>query len=138
MIFSRRGFAALLPAIAVSQSGSKPDVLGTKPYRFEDLSVRESGPIRIYQVFTGTTHAGFLLDLHESELAASQAPHEPHRHAHEEMILIREGTLEFNVSGRKTLLGPGSIAYVASNESHGFRNPGNTPAKYFVLSLDQD
>jgi mannose-6-phosphate isomerase-like protein (cupin superfamily) len=112
--------------------------MGTKAFRFDKLPMRESGPIRIYQIFTGATHSGFLLDLHESELAAGQAPHEPHRHAHEELILIREGTLELTMAGTKTELGPGSGVYVASNEDHGFRNSGTVPAKYFVLALGQE
>ncbi len=138
MIFSRREFTALLPALAAAQGGGKPELLATRAFRFEDLPVRESGPIRLYQIFTGATHTGFKVDLHESELAAGQAPHEAHRHVHEELILIREGMLEFSVSGKKTQLGPGSVAYVASNEDHGFRNSGTVPAKYFVLALGQD
>jgi len=141
MACSRREFAFLLPGFAVTrmQTGAaKREVMGTKAFRFEDLPMRESGPIRIYQVFTGATHAGFMLDMHESELAAGQAPHAPHRHAHEELILIREGTLELTMAGKKIQLGPGSGVYVASNEDHGFRNSGTIPAKYFVLALGQD
>jgi quercetin dioxygenase-like cupin family protein len=112
--------------------------MGTKAFRFEDLPRRESGPIRIYQIFTGATHAGFMLDMHESELAAGQVPHAPHRHAHEELVLIREGTLEVTIAGKTTRLGPGSGVYVASSEDHGYRNSGTVPAKYFVLALGQD
>jgi len=138
---SRREFALLLPGLAFTrmQSGtSGKEILGSKAFRFEELPVRESGPIRIYQVFTGATRGGFMLDMHESELAAGQAPHAPHRHVHEELILIREGTIELTMAGEKTLLGPGSGVYVASNEDHGFRNPGTVSAKYFVLALGQD
>ena len=74
----------------------------------------------------------------DAELAAGQAPHAPHRHAHEELILIREGALELTMEGQKTALGPGSGVYVASDEEHGFRNSGAVPAKYFVLALGQD
>jgi quercetin dioxygenase-like cupin family protein len=112
--------------------------MGTKAFRFEDLQARESGPIRIYQIFTGATHTGFMLDMHESELAAGQVPHSPHRHAHEELVLMREGTLEVTIAGKMTELGPGSGVYVASNEDHGYRNSGTVPAKYFVLALGQD
>ena len=138
---SRREFALFLPGFVTSalQTGAgKKEVMGSRAFRFEDLQARESGPIRIYQIFTGTTRTGFLLDLHESELAAGQVPHAPHRHAHEEMVLIREGTLEVTIAGQKTRLGPGSGVYVASNEDHGYRNSGTAPAKYFVLSLGQD
>jgi len=65
-------------------------------------------------------------------------PHAPHRHVHEEMLLIREGTLEVTVKGRTERLGPGSAVYVASNEEHGWTNVGSSPAKYFVLALGDD
>ena len=135
---SRREFALLMSAFAATQSTAPGAVLPSKVFRFEDLPVRESPPVRIYQVFTGTTHSGYMIDMHETELAAGQAPHDPHRHLHEELILIREGLLEFNLGGQNTQLGSGSCAYVASNQDHGFRNVGTTPAKYFVLALGQD
>ena len=84
------------------------------------------------------THTGFLLDLHESELAAGDAPHAPHRHVHEELLLIREGLLEITITGKSTRLGPGSAAYLASNQEHGWRNVGTTTARYFVLALGDD
>jgi quercetin dioxygenase-like cupin family protein len=52
------------------------------------------------------------------------------------MIFIREGTLEVTISGKSDKLGPGSVAYVASNEEHGWRNVGTTTAHYFVLAFD--
>jgi quercetin dioxygenase-like cupin family protein len=51
------------------------------------------------------------------------------------MIFIREGTLEVTIVGKIQKLGPGSVAYVASNEEHGWKNVGDTPAHYFVLAL---
>jgi mannose-6-phosphate isomerase-like protein (cupin superfamily) len=35
-------------------------------------------------------------------------------------------------------LGPGSVVFVASNEEHGIRNAGSTPAQYFVIALGKD
>ncbi len=52
--------------------------------------------------------------------------------------MIREGTLEVTIAGRSTTLGAGSVAYVASNEEHGWRNSGTSPAQYFVLALGQN
>jgi hypothetical protein len=46
-----------------------------------------------------------------------------------------EGTLEVTISGRSAQLTPGSVAYVASNEEHGWRNVGTGRARYFVLAL---
>ncbi len=141
MTCSRREFALVLPGLAAATLQAPADkkrAMGTKAFRFEDLQMRETGPIRIYQILTGTTHTGFMLDMHESELTAGQVPHAPHRHAHEEMVLIREGALEVTIAGKAIRLGPGSGVYVASNEDHGYRNPGTVAAKYFVLALGQD
>jgi quercetin dioxygenase-like cupin family protein len=90
------------------------------------------------QILDGSTHGGFKLSLHETELAPGGVPHPPHSHVHEEMLFVREGELELILNGRTTLLGPGSCGYLASNHLHGYRNPGTMPAKYFVLALGTD
>jgi quercetin dioxygenase-like cupin family protein len=37
-----------------------------------------------------------------------------------------------------TRVNAGSVLYLASNEEHGWRNPGPDPAQYFVISLGGD
>jgi mannose-6-phosphate isomerase-like protein (cupin superfamily) len=73
--------------------------------------------------------------LHETDLAPGAMPHPPHHHAYEEVFLIREGLLQVTIGGLSSNLGPGSVAYIASNEEHSIRNLGNTHAQYFVLEL---
>lgn len=51
------------------------------------------------------------------------------------MFLVQKGTLEITIAGHSSKLGPGSIAYVASEDRHGVKNPGDTPAQYFVLAF---
>jgi mannose-6-phosphate isomerase-like protein (cupin superfamily) len=62
-------------------------------------------------------------------------PHPPHHHEYEEVFLIREGLLQVTIGERSANLGPGSVAYIGSNEEHGIRNVGNTHAQYFVMEL---
>jgi mannose-6-phosphate isomerase-like protein (cupin superfamily) len=131
--YSRRELSLLLPALAAAQNAALP----SKTYPFEDLPVRTTGPNTARAVFDGKTHTGFPVNLHITELPAGGAPHPPHHHVHEEMIMIHEGTLEVTISGRSARLGPGSVAYVASGEEHGWRNVGTTRAQYFVLALGQ-
>jgi len=54
------------------------------------------------------------------------------------MIMIREGTMEVTIAGKSAKLGPGSVAYVASNEEHGWKNVGTTRAQYFILAIGHD
>jgi quercetin dioxygenase-like cupin family protein len=135
MTYSRRDLTRLLPALAAAQAAGQTETLPSRTYRFEDLAVRTSGKNRSRAVIQGTTHTGFAFDMHMTELAPGEAPHPPHHHVHEEMVMIKDGSLEVTISGKITKLGPGSTAYVASNEEHGWRNIGTTPALYFVIAF---
>ena len=131
MEFSRRDLAWLLPALGAAQTEPPK----SKTLSYEDLPVKVNGENRQRAILNTKTHGDFPVEIHETELAAGQAPHPPHEHAHEEMVLIREGTLEVTISGKSTTLGAGSVVWVASNEHHGWRNTGSTRARYFVLAL---
>jgi quercetin dioxygenase-like cupin family protein len=133
--YSRRDLTFLLPALLPAAAESQPATLPSHPYRFEDLPVRANGENRSRAVFDGLTHSGFHLDLHETELAPGMAPHPPHHHEHEEVVIIREGVLEVTIAGQSTRLGPGSVAFLASGDEHGWRNVGTTRAHYYVLAL---
>ena len=137
MTYSRRDLSLLFPALATAAAAPNSP-LASHAYRFEDLPVRVSGPARQRQIFRGETHTGLEIDLHETELPAASGSHPPHRHAHDELLLVREGTVEVTIAGKTTVLGPGSVAYFASNDEHGLRNVGATPARYFALALGRD
>jgi quercetin dioxygenase-like cupin family protein len=74
------------------------------------------------------------LEMHVTTLNAGQTSHAPHQHANEELIIIREGTVEALVHGEWKQLGPGSIIFQASNELHGIKNIGSGPATYHVVN----
>ena len=138
MKYSRRelGRAALLGAAGLTEGAAA--TLPSATFRFEDLTVKTSGKNKSRAVFDGETHTGFPVEMHMTELPPGGAPHPAHHHAHEEMILIYEGTMEVTISGKSTTLGPGSSAYVASNEEHGWRNVGTTNALYWVLAFGRE
>ena len=139
MDLSRRDLGLIsLAATTAGTAAAAGTPLPSKTYRFEDLPVKDSGKNRSRAVLNGETHSGFPIEMHMTELAPGEAPHPPHHHVHEEMIMIHEGTLEVTISGNAFKLGPGSSAYVASNEEHGWKNVGTTPALYFVLALGRD
>ena len=138
MDFSRRDLCLLVPALLASASlaASAEDApLPSKAYPFEDLPVRADGENKFRPVLAGKTHTGFQVELHETDLAPGGMPHPPHHHEHEEIFFMREGTLEVTIAGKASRIGPGSVAYVASNQEHGVRNPGPGHAQYFVFAL---
>ena len=141
-MLSRRsviGFGVSLLAVAlVAVRAHGAQALPSGLFSHDTLEVRASGSTEIRQMLTGATHSGYRVDLHETALAAGQMPHAAHHHVHEEMLLIREGTLEVTVKDRTQRLGPGSAVYIASGEEHGWKNVGTSQAKYFVLALGDD
>lgn len=133
MEISRRTLAALLPALAQAQQ--QQDALKSQTWRFEDLPVKQNKTSRTRAVFNGATSRGLGIELHMTEIPAGEAPHGSHRHAHEELLFVLEGTLEADIEGRKSRIGPGSVAYIGTNEEHGFRNVGATPARYYLFTM---
>jgi XRE family transcriptional regulator, regulator of sulfur utilization len=73
------------------------------------------------------------LEIHISTLQPGKSPHAPHQHQHEELLIIKDGTLETFQSGATRRVGPGGIIFQASNEMHNVTNVGRTPATYFVI-----
>jgi mannose-6-phosphate isomerase-like protein (cupin superfamily) len=136
--YTRRDLTLLLPSLAASAAAAPNSPLASQAYRFEDLPVRASGPARQRRILEGQTHTGLAIELHHTEMPAGEASHASHRHAHDELLLIRDGTVEVTIAGRTTKLGPGSVAYIASNDDHGLRNVGATPAQYFALALGRE
>ena len=138
MNYSRRDLTLLLPALAAASASAENAILPSKIYPFADLKVKTSGENKSRAVLDGQTHSGFPVEVHMTELPPGGAPHPPHHHEHEEMILVKDGTMEVTISGKSSTLGPGSVAYVASNEEHGWRNAGTTRALYFVVTLGRN
>jgi quercetin dioxygenase-like cupin family protein len=137
MNITRRNLAALVPALA-TVARAQEATLPSKTYRFEDLPVRQNGPNASRAILRGLTHSGFPIEMHETELGAGLAPHPPHHHVHEEIVIVLEGTLDVTVNAATSKLGPGSVVYFASNDEHGFRNAGDSRARYCVMALGRD
>jgi len=136
--YSRRDLGLLLPVLAAASGQAQQKALPSKAYKFEDLPVRGNGPNKSRAVMNGATHSGFPIELHISELGPGQAPHPPHKHVHEELLMLQSGVLDATILGETTRVTAGSVVYLASNDLHGWRNPGPDPAQYFVISLGGD
>ena len=138
MAYSRRQLGLLLPALAAVGAAAEDKTLTSKMYAFEELPVKQNGKNRQRAVLDGVTHKGFRIEAHHTELAPGESPHAPHRHDREEMVIIREGTMEVTISGKSRNLGPGSIVLIGSGDEHGWRNAGTTQAHYVVIALGRD
>jgi len=136
MSLTRRNVCLLLPLLGSIRSWSSANrSLPTTVRRFDELHPDKDGQATFRSILEGHTHTGDYLEVHETVLEPNAAPHPPHHHGGEEMFLIVSGTVEITIAGKSTHLGAGGAAFVASNEEHGLRNAGTTPAQYFVVTL---
>ena len=101
------------------------------PWSTADTKSNEWGAVR--QVMRTPTPTLDELEIHISTLKPGQSPHSPHQHQHEELLILKEGTLETFQSGATRTVGPGGIIFQASNELHNVTNVGQAPATYFVI-----
>lgn len=144
MEYTRRDVAALLPLLAAqaahaqNREAPKQAALPAKAYKYEDLPVKTNGENHSRAVFDGATHSGYHIDLHMTELGPGQQPHPPHQHVHEEVLMLRTGQLDVTLGTETSRIDAGSIVITASNQQHGWRNPGPGSAEYFVLALGHD
>jgi len=155
MRYSRRELAFLLPALvtagtsaqspapssaqtAADNSVEKLPVIKTRAYVYKDLAVTTNGQNRQRRMFTAKTHTGFKIESHQSDIAPGEVNHPPHQHLREEMMLIREGTMELTISGTPHRLGPGDVGVIGSNELHNAKNVGTTRAQYFIVNIGRD
>ena len=112
---------------------SETPVLGSTAISWEEIQARASANGRYSQVLKAPTATLDELELHVTTLPPGQSPHPPHKHPDEELIIIREGTVEATVNGQTRRVGPGSVIFQASNQMHGLRNVGDVPAVYHVI-----
>lgn len=123
-------FAFSLGAVVRPQT----PVMHSKTFDWTSMTATKTAVGEARQVVRSPTATLDELELHVTTLNAGQTSHPPHQHPNEELIIIREGTVETLSQGVWTRLGPGSVIFNASNELHGIRNVGTVPATYHVIN----
>ena len=114
---SRRDLGFLLPAImaagvtrldaqqgaaaapAADNSVEKLPVMTTQHFKYDQLPVTMNGKNKRLSMFTAKTHTGFKMESHSSDISPGEVNHPPHQHLREEMMLVREGTMELTING---------------------------------------
>jgi len=140
-VITRRDIAVALftvtatwAASALAQQKPAPEKLHSIAYDWNALTARTNDYGATRAVVRAPTPTLEELEMHITTLNAGQTSHAPHQHPNEELIILREGTVEALVHGDWKRLGPGSIIFQASNELHGIRNVGTGPATYHVVN----
>src|SRR5690349_16541485 len=124
---------ATLGVVAYAQE--KPAaILKSTVFDWNSWPVRNTDVGQSRQVVRQPTLTLDELEMHVTTLNPGVASHPPHKHTNEELLILKEGTLEALVDGQWKKVGPGSIVFQASNSCHGVRNVGTTSATYHIVN----
>lgn len=123
------GTASIALASAVPRA-----VLPSTAFEWNSVPVRTTEVGSVRQVVRSPTATLDELEIHITTLNPGQTSHAPHQHPNEELLIVKEGTVEALVNGEWKRLGVGSVIFQASNQLHGIRNVGAGPATYHVVN----
>jgi XRE family transcriptional regulator, regulator of sulfur utilization len=137
-MLTRREIAMALAGAVVALIGTaavpaRSAVQGSTVFDWNSMTAQPTkvGAVRrLCQVPTATLDE---LEMHITTLNPGETSHAPHKHPDEELLIVKEGTVESLVNGQHRRVGPGSVIFQASNELHGIRNVGDGPATYHVI-----
>jgi quercetin dioxygenase-like cupin family protein len=115
-------------------AGSTAKVMDSAIFDWKDVAVKETKTGAVRTFFRSQTATLDELECHVTTLNPGDTSHPPHKHPEEEVIIIKEGTVEALVNGQLKRVGPGSVIFQASNQMHAIRNVGTTPTTYHVFS----
>lgn len=140
---NRRELFAALAATAVvgdalavaGQSQNAASVMGSHVFDWNSFVDKPNATGSVRTVCSTPTATLENLEMHITTLYPGMSPHRPHRHPNEELIIIRQGTVETLSNGQWIRVGPGSVIFNGSNQLHGFKNVGTEPAIYHVVNV---
>ncbi len=125
----------LAPLFLSAQPAAPAAPLGSTVFKWEDLKVRPTPNGERRDVTDGPTATFARFESHVTTLNAGLPSHAPHQHPQEELIILRDGTLDVTINGVTTRAGPGSLLFFAANDFHSVKNVGDVSATYFVFNF---
>jgi XRE family transcriptional regulator, regulator of sulfur utilization len=125
---------ASIPVVALADTQSpEKKVLHSTTFEWDKMDAQKTKVGEKRPVFDSPVATLDRLECHITTVNPGEEPHPPHQHPEEELMLIKEGTLDVLQVDKHHRVGPGSVIFNSSNELHGFKNVGDTPATYFVI-----
>ena len=89
-------------------------------------------------VVRGLQATGEAVAVHESMQPAGMVPNAAHAIDHAEIMMVLEGSLEFQHDGKAERVGPGGVIYIARGTVHRVRNVGDGVVRYAVIAVGGD
>ena len=129
---------AALPPAAPMKRPARSRPVGSTFVDWATLPVRETANGVIRQVFDAPAPTMEQFELHVTTLDPGKTPHAPHRHPWEEILIMKDGTIEVSINGELHEARAGAAIFFASNDVHTVVNKSDRPATYYVINFITD
>jgi quercetin dioxygenase-like cupin family protein len=113
---------------------TRPTTLPSAVLNWNEMDVKSTAVGGRRQLLQAATATLDQLEVHITTLKPGEQAHAPHRHPHEELIMLKDGTLEALLNDQRIPMPTGSVLFIAPNDLHMVKNVGSTPATYFVVT----
>lgn len=117
--------------VALAQSDKKP--MTSLAIEWNSVQERPNANGSGKKFFDGPSPTLEQFECHATTLKPGAMNHEILKRTHDEVIIIKEGTVEAYAGGKWVKLGPGSVVFNAANEDQAMRNSSDAPATYHVV-----
>ena len=123
-----------LAGSAASEEHTDAGILGPTVFHWDEMTAKKTATGEVRSLCKSPTATVDQLEMHVTTLNPGLESHPPHRHPNEELIIVKQGTVETLSNGEWKRVGPGSVIFNASNQLHGLRNVGADEAIYHVIN----
>ena len=125
---------AALPDKTPAAQSAAPGTLPSSIYEWTAIPARPASYGIYRPIFNSPTVTLDHLEAHATTLNPGQvSPHGTHNHLDETLLIVKEGAPDITINGAVHRAAPGTIAFIASNQSFGLKNATAVPAVYYVL-----
>jgi mannose-6-phosphate isomerase-like protein (cupin superfamily) len=121
--------------LAAQAQSEKPSTMTSKALEWDSLEVKTNANGSGRKIFEGPTSTLEMLECHASTLNPGATNHVILKRPNDEVIIVKEGTIEAYVVDKWVRVGPGSVIFNAANTDQAMRNPGDLPATYHVITF---
>jgi XRE family transcriptional regulator, regulator of sulfur utilization len=139
MLSSRKCIFVLFTILAagglMAQAQSEKTAITSKALEWNSLQVKTNANGSSRKIFEGPTASLENLECHASTLNPGTTNHVILKRPNDEVIIVKEGTIEAYVGDKWVRVGPGSVIFNAASVDQSMRNPGDAPATYHVITF---
>ena len=122
-------------SLAVQAQSDKTSAMTSTAIEWNSVEAKTNATGSSRKFFEGPTANLEVLECHASTLNPGATNHVILRRPNDEVIIVKEGTIEAFVGDKWVRVGPGSAIFNAANVPQSMRNVGDGPATYHVITF---